>query len=137
VSGSNIDAVKAMYAAFARRDLEGALAFLDPDVEFEPFATSQLAHHVGSYRGHDGARSYFADVAAVWDSFAVHPDDYRAAGDSVVVFGRVVARGSVAEVNSSVIWVWKLRDGRVISGRVFPTEGDALRWIERSGASSA
>ena len=137
MSAANIEVVKAMYAAFASRDLEGALAFLDPDVEFEPFATSQLAHHVGSYRGHDGARSYFADVAAVWDSFAVHPEDYRAAGDSVVVFGRVVARGAAAEVDSSAIWVWKLRAGKVTSGRVFPTEGDALRWVESSQAASS
>lgn len=124
----NVEIVRAMYAAFERRDVEGALRHVHPDAEFRPFATAQLAGQDEPYRGHDGIRRYFADVGELWDEFTLEALDYRAAGTSVVVFGRVRAMGPAAEVDADATWVWKLRDGLAVEGRVFSTGGDALRW---------
>ena len=63
--------------------------------------------------------------------------DYRAAGTSVIVFGHVRGHGPLAEVDTRVTWVFKLRDGLVLDARVFPTGGEALRWLDDTARESA
>ena len=60
---SDIEVVKAIFAAFAARDVEAVLALADPDVEFTA-VTGEDAGRTEPYRGHDGMRQYFRDVAA-------------------------------------------------------------------------
>jgi hypothetical protein len=63
-------------------------------------------------------REYFADVAGVWDELTLHADDIRAVPGSVVVMGHIEGRRGDVWVRRSVLWTWKLRDGRAISIRV-------------------
>jgi ketosteroid isomerase-like protein len=121
-----VAAVQAMVAAFNRRDVDGALAFVHPDVELRPAGTAALTGRT-VYRRHDGIREYFADVAAIWrEGLEVLPNDFRAVAGSVVAFGSV--RGGTADgpVEDEVVWVWRLRDGLVTSGQVFSTRGAAI-----------
>lgn len=113
-----VDAVRAIYHAFAARDIEAALQCLAPDVELWLPATAARAGRPNPYRGHDGVRSYFADMSAVWGELSLHADDIRASTGSVIVFGHV--RGRVADewVQRRVMWTWKLRDGLAYSVRV-------------------
>ena len=113
--------VREMFAAFTRRDVDAVLPYLAPDVELHVPSTTGLAGRSGPYRGHDGIRAYFADVEAVWDELTVEPEDYRAAAASVVIFGRVRGRRGEQRVDTRVLWTWKLRDGKVVSGSVFDT----------------
>ena len=113
--------VRAMFEAFSRRDLEAVLPYLDAEVELQVPSTSGFAGRVGPYRGHAGIRDYFADVAAVWDDLVVEPEDYRATESAVVIFGRVRGRRGAQRVETRVLWTWKLRAGKVISGSVFDT----------------
>jgi ketosteroid isomerase-like protein len=128
------EVVRALYDAFARRDLEAALALTDPDLEFWPQGTAQRASRTEPYRGHDGLRQYFADVAAHWEELRVEPGELRVAGNGVVAFGTAVGRhvGAAEEVSQPVIWLWKLREGRVLHGRVVDTAAEALAAAERS-----
>lgn len=130
------ETVRAMLAAFERRDVDGALAYVHPEVELRPYATQGMAGRDGHYRGHDGIREYFADVAKVWHELVVIAEDYRAAAGSVVVFGRVRGYNDETTVDSPVIWVWKLRDGLVCSGQVFPTPAAALASVEPAGGDA-
>ena len=50
----DIDVVRAIYAAFAVRDLEGALDFVDPECEIHVEGTARAAGRQGPYVGHDG-----------------------------------------------------------------------------------
>ena len=61
---TDIEVVKAAFAAFAARDLEAALALADADIEFSA-VTGDHAGRADPYRGHDGLRQYFRDVASV------------------------------------------------------------------------
>jgi ketosteroid isomerase-like protein len=125
-----VETVKAMYAAFNRRDLEGALAFLHPDVEFRPVGTSALTGR-DVYRGHAGVREYFADVARVWpQGLAVAPNDFRAVAGSVVAFGGVRGDTGDGDLEDEVVWVWRLRDGLIASGQVFSTRAAAISAAE-------
>ena len=61
----NADIVRRAFDAFSRRDLSALLAISDPEIEFMP-ATARVAGRGEPYRGHEGLRTYLADVARVW-----------------------------------------------------------------------
>ena len=123
---NEIETVRAIYDAFARRDVEGALAHVSEDVEFMPAGTSSLIGRSEPYRGHDGVRRYFADAAAVWEDLTLHADDFRAAVGGVVVFGRVEGRTDGRPFRASAIWIWRVRDGKAVSMHVNPVGADPL-----------
>ena len=120
------EVVRGLFAAFAARDADAAVALCDPEVRFWPEGTGGIAAREAPYQGLDGMRRYFADVAQHWRALTVTPGDLRVAGDAVVVFGRVegtTATGGDLEV--PVIYVFKLRAGRLLSGRVVATSAEA------------
>lgn len=118
--------MRAIYAAFARRDVEAALEHLADDVEFVAAGTASLVGRSAPYTGHDGVREYFADAARVWDDLTLHADDFRVSVGGVVVFGRIA--GVVAltgkQFESSAIWVWRVRDDKATSMRATRRRGD-------------
>lgn len=118
--------VKAVFAAFAERDVEGVLDLIDPEVEFTAM-TNDFAGRTEPYRGHKGIREYFSDVAQVWEELRLTPHAYREVGDSVLVTGRVNARSHSRIVDGSTGWVWRVRDGRVVYGRVYSSAAEAER----------
>jgi ketosteroid isomerase-like protein len=132
VAGGDIDVVKAVFAAFATRDVEGVLALMAPDVEFRPM-TSEVVGRTEPYRGHDGMRTYFADAARVWEELRLTPQEFREVGDVVLVIGRVSAHSPSRTIVGSTGWLFRLRDGRVVQGRVFRSAADAIRAAAEEG----
>ena len=126
---TDIEVVKATFAAFAARDLEGVLALADPDIEFIAVTGAQ-AGRTGPYRGHDGMRQYFRDVAEVWEELRLTPREFRASGDRILVTGRVSARSRSRTVTGSTGWVWRVRDGKVTYVRVYDSAADAIAALE-------
>jgi len=114
----DIDIVRAIYGAFAIRDIEGALDFVAPECEIHVEGTARAAGREGPYIGHAGLRQYFADVEAVWAELRIHADDYRVVPGSVIVMGHVEATNAQGAIRRSVIWTWRLRDGRAVHLRV-------------------
>jgi ketosteroid isomerase-like protein len=125
VIATDIEVVKAMFAAFAARDLETVLTLADPDIEFTA-VTGEHAGRTDPYRGHDGLRAYFRDVAEVWEELRLTPREFRPAGDLVLVTGKVSARSRVRTVTGSTGWIWQVRDGKVVYGRVYASAADAV-----------
>jgi ketosteroid isomerase-like protein len=113
-----VDIVRAIYAAFERRDLDAALVHLAPDCELHARGTAEAAGHDSPYRGHDGVRQYFADVSAVWDELVLHAEDFRALPGSVVVIGHATARRGEHRIDRSIVWTWKLKGGLAVSAKV-------------------
>jgi ketosteroid isomerase-like protein len=126
VGGDDVAVVKAVFTAFAERDLEGVLDVIDPEMEFTP-VTADLAGRTEPYRGHEGMREYFRDVAVVWDDLRLHPREFREVGDVILVTGRVAAHSPSRIVEGSTGWVFRVRDGRVVYGRVYASAADAER----------
>ena len=88
----DIDVVRAIYDAFNARDLEAALAYIAPDCELDLRGTAARIGRTEPYRGPDGLRQYFADVAQTWEALSIHAEDYRAIPGSVIVMGHVDGR---------------------------------------------
>jgi ketosteroid isomerase-like protein len=132
VAGTDVKVVEAVFAAFAERDVERVLELSDPEIELTA-VTNDFAERTEPYRGHEGIREYFRDVARVWDELRLTPREYREVGDSVLVLGRVNARSAARIVDGSTGWLWRVRDGRVVYGRVYASAADA----ERAAADGA
>ena len=126
---TDIEVVKAAFAAFAARDLEAALALADADIEFSA-VTGDHAGRADPYLGHDGLRQYFRDVASVWEELRLTPRDFRASGDRILVTGRVSARSRSRTVSGSTGWVWRVRGGKVTHVRVYASAADAIAAVE-------
>jgi ketosteroid isomerase-like protein len=131
VIATDIEIVKAMFAAFAARDLQMVLALADPEIEFTA-VTGEHAGRTDPYRGHDGLRAYFRDVAEVWEELRLTPREFRSAGDVVLVTGKVSARSPERTVTGSTGWIWRVRDGKVVYGRVYASAADAIAALDGS-----
>jgi ketosteroid isomerase-like protein len=115
---SDMEVVRAIYAAFARRDIEAALTHVAPDCELHVEGTARRAGREGPYRGHDGMREYFADVGRVWEELELHADDFRSVPGSVIVIGHVEARHRDQRMRRAVVWTWRVVDGKATYARV-------------------
>jgi EAL domain-containing protein (putative c-di-GMP-specific phosphodiesterase class I)/ketosteroid isomerase-like protein len=111
------------FAAFARRDIGAMLALCHPEIVLRAFATSRLADHPEPYRGRDGLRTYLADVDRVWDELSFTPLTFRAAGGSVIGFGRAEGRRGPVSTIASIMWIVRLRDGQISALEVFQAVG--------------
>jgi ketosteroid isomerase-like protein len=126
VAGTDVMVVKAVFAAFAERDVDRVLELIDPEVEFTAM-TSDFAGRTDPYRGHEGIREYFRDVSRVWDQLRLTPRDYRQVGHDILVTGRVNARSASRIVDGSTGWIWRVREGLVVYGRVYASAAEAER----------
>jgi ketosteroid isomerase-like protein len=129
VIATDIEVVKASFAAFAARDLEAVLALAAPNVEFSA-VTGEHAGRTDPYRGHEGLRQYFRDVASVWEELRLTPREFRAHGDLILVTGKVAARSRSRTVSGSTGWIWRVHDGKVTYVRVYASAADAIAALE-------
>jgi hypothetical protein len=110
-----------------RHDPYGLFAHLDPAVEVHPLTGAMLEGV--SYRGHEGMRQWFEDVAELWESMWVEANQFLDAGEAaVVVLGRVHAqgKGSGVAIEAPAAWVFHLRDARLTYLRFYLDRSQAL-----------
>jgi uncharacterized protein len=112
-----------------RRDPNELFAHLDPAVEVHPLTGAMLEGV--SYRGHEGMRQWFEDVAEYWESMWVEADQFLDAEEAVVVVGRVHGRGksSGVAVEAPAAWVFHLRDARLTYLRLYLDPSQALESV--------
>jgi PAS domain S-box-containing protein len=128
-----VTVVRRAFAAFAGRDLDKLLELCDPGVVLRPHSsTTELTGRQAPYSGHEGLRAYARDISEVWKSLELTPTAFRAASESVIVFGRANARSGTETNTIYVLWVWQLRDGLITSVEVFQTPhqhaAPRIRW---------
>lgn len=90
MSNQNLDGVRCVYDAFATGDVPGVLAFLASDIEW---TEAEGFPYAGTYRGPDAVLDgVFMRLGTEWEGYAAVPDEFIDAGDTVVVFARVLRR---------------------------------------------
>jgi ketosteroid isomerase-like protein len=128
----DIDVIKAVFKAFSERDVDGVLAHATDDVVFSA-VTADYAGRMEPYVGHDGIREYFSDVASVWDDIRVTPTAFRQVGETVLVTGKVCATSPARVIAGSSGWIWRLREGKIVFGRVYPSAAEAISAMDDGG----
>jgi ketosteroid isomerase-like protein len=125
--------IERLFEAFNRRDVEAITELCDERMEF--FAVT--AEEVGRsepYVGVEGMRAYLDDVATVWEELLITPKHVEQREDSLLVRGRVYLRSRALGIRDMpTAWIWELRDGRFVRGRVFVDPEEAIRLFSLEG----
>jgi ketosteroid isomerase-like protein len=126
MSEENVEIVRRVYEAAARRDPATVLALYDPEVELDPSRLQAvgLSSIGGVYHGHDGLRSFFREWHEAWEGIEYDYDELIDAGERVISV--VTRHGSGSEVDWPLALVWTIRKGKVIRVVWFPTRDEAL-----------
>jgi ketosteroid isomerase-like protein len=114
MSEENVEVVLAQYAATNKRDFGRVMSYYDDDVELvarEPWLRT------GVFKGREAVGSWFGDWLSTFDRDARF--DVKEARElengAILVVADHQARGraSGVEVRSTVIWVYRLRRGKI------------------------
>jgi hypothetical protein len=130
VSQENVEIVRQIYEAAARRDAATVFALYDPDVEADN-SRLQIVGFMGGgiFRGHEGLRRMFREWHEAWENIKYDYDELIDAGDEhviSVVTRRGRGRASGVEVELPVALLWTIREGKVVRVVWFRTRDEAL-----------
>jgi uncharacterized protein len=127
MSQENVELIRNAYEAFARGDVEAVLERLDRDVDWRPAIAPVLG--VDAVRGSEAVGDFLTrDLFEGFDQFRAEPLAFEDLGDAVLVTVRYVGRGesSGIELDQTFATLYRLRDGKVVSMRDYPTRTEAL-----------
>lgn len=125
VASSEVELIRAQTEALNRGDLEASVRGLDPEIEWVIAREHPAARTLPAL---DELRAYRDDWLESMPGMRVQYDEFVEGGDLVIATGRVVATGvgSDAEVSVPIGFVFRFRDGRVVSVQEFLDPEEAL-----------
>jgi ketosteroid isomerase-like protein len=136
MSQENVEIVRCVFDAIARRDADALLALYDPEVEWDT-SHSPLAPlgEGGVYHGYEGIRHSLRAYHEAWEHVEYEVEELIGDGDTVVsvVNTRFRGRTSGTEVELHFPAVWTIRDGKITRVKWFPTREEALEAAGLSG----
>jgi hypothetical protein len=131
MSRENVEVVRALFDAFARRDHEAAFAYYDPDIEWDASrgAEGGASDIAAVYRGHEGVRNYWRRWLSAWEDVEATDVELEDAGPTVVALinrQRIRGRGSGIELETPpYALTFTFRDGKVVRWVLYPTQAEA------------
>jgi ketosteroid isomerase-like protein len=129
VSRENLEIVRRVFEATARRDAETVIALYDPEVECDT-SRAALGRLVsgGVFHGPDEIRTFLRAYNEAWQEIEYDIEELIDAGDQVVsvVTNRGRGRASGVDVELRMAGVWTIGDGRIVSVAFFTTRAEAL-----------
>ena len=129
------EVVQAVYQAVARGDVAGALGRFHPDAEWRLAESHPYAPDGEAWIGpSEIGRRFFLRAGGEWDGFAILPERWHEAGDTVVVECRYAGlyRPTGKRLDAQVCHVWTVQDGSV---RRFQQYADTARLRDVMGAA--
>jgi ketosteroid isomerase-like protein len=130
MSQENVETVRRLYDAAARRDSAAVLALYDPDVEVDN-SRGLFGEVTGGrvYRGHEELLRGFHDLFEVWEGWENVCEELIDAGDQVISVSSARGRGRTSGLE--VEWkeeagIWTVREGRIVRVVWFPSRAEAL-----------
>jgi ketosteroid isomerase-like protein len=126
MSQENVEVVRRAFETFAAQGPQAMVDFWDPEIEL--WLPSGLIQAGGTYRGHAAVLDWMKEWAEAWEEIDYTPEEFTEAGDSVLV--RVLydgrGKGSKVRVEGRFWYLLKLRNGRLLSWRLYPEKAEAL-----------
>ena len=116
MSQENVALIQGIYDGFAAGDVGAVLGAMSPDIvwnEAENFPYADGNPYVGPQAIAEGV---FARCLGEWDGFAVRPEEFLDAGDTVVVLGRYggSCKATGRPMNPQMAHVWRVADGKAV-----------------------
>lgn len=119
MSEQSVEVVKRAYAAFADGDVSAVLGVFADDIEWQE---ADGMPYGGIYRGGEAvAQNVFGPISQDVEGFAVTPEEFIAAGDTVAVVVSYTGTGKVTgkPLDLPVVHVWEIQDGKAVRFRQF------------------
>jgi ketosteroid isomerase-like protein len=134
VTRENVELVRSVYEAAARRDSATVLAAYDDEIEWDTSRPGTPGDVAGGaiYRGHDGLRAWFRAWYEAWSDLVDECEELIDVGEQVISVSTMRARGrsSGAYVTSRRYFgLWTVRNGKVVRVVWFPTREEALEAV--------
>jgi ketosteroid isomerase-like protein len=134
MSRENVELVRKLTEAWQRREQEGTLDFVDPDVEWDATGLGEAIPDIaGVYQGHDGVRAYWRRWLSAWRDIQFEIQDVLDAGDEVVMLvcnQHQWGRHSGIEVEfPPYAGVFTIQSGKITRVRWYPDQGSALEAV--------
>jgi ketosteroid isomerase-like protein len=126
MSKENVEATRDSIEAFLEGDWQRVIRHLHPDVIWEE--TAGLGPDAATYRGIGAAREATQSWIRRWRDYQFVVEEYRDAGDQVVVLARERGHGSIsgATVQRELAYVVTFEGEKVVRNRLFATWAEAL-----------
>jgi ketosteroid isomerase-like protein len=117
MTSRSVQVVRGVYEALARGDIPAAVAAMSPDIvwnEAENFPYADGNPYVGPDAVLAGV---FARLGSEWDGFAVIPETFHDAGETVIVRGRYagVYKATGKRIDAQFAHVWGVKGGKAAS----------------------
>jgi uncharacterized protein len=129
MSQENVEIVRRVYDAVARRESATVLSLYHPDIEWD-FSRSPVEGLTGTthYYGHEGLWRWWRDWGEAWTSYEDACEELIDAGEHVisVVNSQGQGRASGATVKYRQYGVWTIRDEQVVRVAWFGERDEAL-----------
>jgi ketosteroid isomerase-like protein len=130
MSEENVEIVRRVFDASARRDARAVLALYDPDVEWDASRTQPgLGEFADISRGHDGLRRFFRAWREAWASDEYDYDELiDAGGETVISIGQQRGQGHASGLPATrtLAGVWTIREAKIVRAVWFATREEAL-----------
>jgi ketosteroid isomerase-like protein len=113
MSERNVEAVRQLFELYASGGLEAVLEVMDEDIEI--VIPPDVSAEPDTYRGHEGARRYFAGFEGMLEDVRYEAFELIPEGDHVLARARLAGRGvsSGLEVELKTFVVHTVVDGKV------------------------
>lgn len=129
MSEENVEAFRRANEAFRRGDLDAWLEeFFDPEIEWHTALPGLLTQGGTVYRGHEGVREMFRELADTLDEIWPEYSEVQDVGDRVVGIGRIHTRGKASGAQTDVPFalVGDYRNGKTVRVRTYLDPSEAL-----------
>jgi ketosteroid isomerase-like protein len=125
VAEDNVELVYRAFDAVNRRDIDGFLALMSPEIIFIPRLVSVEG---GELRGHDGVREWWASIFGAFPDFEATVLEARAVGGTTIsrMMYRGSGGGSSAPFEESIWLVSNWQDGKSVWAKSFRDRAEAL-----------
>ena len=120
MSETNVEFVRRVMRLHRQGDDHGFVELIDPEAELRT-----LTGRRSVYRGLDGARAWLAESAGARSRIAATPLHFWSNDELVVVVARFERPDPPATPEQGV-WVWELREGRLLRSQPYATIPEAL-----------
>jgi ketosteroid isomerase-like protein len=119
VTNENVEVVRRLFQRFDENGVEGVIETMADDIVIE--IPPELSAEPEDYRGHDGARRYFAGFSGMIDDVRYEPLALIPAGDAVIAHIRLSGRGSSSglDVDLEAFVLHEFANGRIVRMRPY------------------
>ena len=127
MSQENVEIVRAIYAAFNRREWDALFRHTDLEFAFT-YRNPGLTADAGIRRGRDEVVAFAEEYGGAFDSLIWEPKKFFEGEDRIVAIVSVHSRPRGGDVDMVVPagHLWKIREGVVLSLESFPEPQSAL-----------